>query len=104
MHKYPPFCLPWAIDHELPEDGADRGDLRLIASRSRASQAYRVGGRSSHCPGSIRPGGSGQRCGSGVVAMTVGKDRTFIGLSAWLVAVWIGVTMPGLLGAEPKTT
>ena len=52
----PPFCSPGAIDHELPEDGADRGDLRLIASRSRASQAYRLGGRSSHCPGSLRPG------------------------------------------------
>jgi hypothetical protein len=36
--------------------------------------------------------------------MTAGKDPTLIGLSAWLVAVWIGVTMPGLLGAEPKTT
>jgi hypothetical protein len=39
-----------------------------------------------------------------VIAITVGKDPTLIGLSAWLVAVWIGVTMPGLLGAEPKTT
>ena len=33
----PSFCSPGAIDHELPEDGADRGVLRLIASRSRAS-------------------------------------------------------------------
>jgi hypothetical protein len=36
--------------------------------------------------------------------MTVGKDPAVIGLSAWLVAAWSGVMMPGLLGAEPKTT
>jgi len=36
--------------------------------------------------------------------MGVGKDPTLIGLSAWLAAVWVGVTMPGLLGPESKTT
>jgi hypothetical protein len=36
--------------------------------------------------------------------MTAGKDPTLIGLSAWLVAVRIGVTVPALPGAESSTT
>jgi hypothetical protein len=96
--------LARAIDHELAEDGADRGDLRLIASRSRAWRGVPAR-RAVIAPPRQHPArGSRRRCGYGVIAMTAGKDPTLIGLSAWLVAVRIGVTVPALPGAESSTT
>ena len=76
----------------------------MIASRSRASTGVPARRAVIALPRQHPAGGSGQRCGYRVIAMGVGKDPTLIGLSAWLVAVWIGVTMPGLLGSESKTT
>ena len=47
---------------------------------------------------------AGQRRGAGVIAMTEGRLLTVIALSAWFVAVRIGMTVPVLPGPEPAIT